>query len=123
MVTRWRFDDATDASELVFAGNPADGGETATKRNVLVQTTSPTHHPIIVESGAADKDVSFRGTLLSVEERDALLVFVNKERPVVWTDDLGEERRIYIDDFTATRKKRASHTYIADYTIHAIVIE
>lgn len=122
MVTHWRFDDPVDASALVFGHNPSEGGETSTKRNVLVQTTSPTHQPIIIESGSDGKDVTFKGTLLSTAERDTLLVFINKERRVLWTNDLGEQHWIYVDDFTPTRKHSASHTYVADYTLHALIV-
>lgn len=121
-VTRWTFTDLVDATELVFERNPEDGGEPGIKRNVVVQTSGPTHQPIIVEAGTTDQDISLKGVLLSTAERDTILVFVNKERPVLWTNDVGDQRMIYIDEFTPTRKKRVSHTYIADYTLHALVL-
>lgn len=125
MVTRWKFTDPEDATELVFARNPesGDGTEPAFKRNVLIQTTSPTHEPILVESGTADQDINLKGVLLSTAERDAVLAFVNKDRRVLWDNDVGDQHWIYIDSFVPTRKKRVSHTYVADYTLHALILE
>lgn len=122
-VTRWIFSDPIDASELTFERNPEDGGEPGLKRNILTQTTSPTHQSIIIESGTADQDISLKGRLLSTAERDAMLVFVNKERRLLWTNDLGEQHWIYIDTFEALRKNKTSHTYYAEYTLHALILE
>lgn len=119
---KWTFEDPVSAETFTFTYNPTDGGEPGVKKIVTTQTTGVDRLPIIIAVTTSPGEIALKGTLLSQSDRDALLAWVDKDRQFLWTNDLDEQRWIYIDKFSATRKHAVSHAYRADYDLHAIVL-
>lgn len=120
---RWRFDDPTDNSFYVFEISAREGGSPSYAKQVSSKSTSgPGGAVIIAEGRDQPQDFTFSGTLLTQEHFDAMVTWFSKRHAVLLTDDLGREFRIYLTEFTPTRKRAAQALFKHDYTCKALVV-
>ena len=120
---RWRFDDPTDGSFYIFEMSASEGGTPGNTKTITTKASSgPGGAVVLLEGRDAVQELSFEGTILTEPHYNALLVWFNKRHAVQLTDDLGRVYRIYITEFTPTRKRAAQHPFKHTYTMKATVI-
>lgn len=117
-VIRWTLFDPNTGETYTFPINPSEGGDLGVKKNLGYQNTvAPDGDPVVYQSQPSPGDTSVKGVFLTIEDRDALKTWANKDTQLRLTNDLGEEMWIFIQTLEITRKRVASRRYKADYTM------
>lgn len=121
-MSRWTLYDPYLADTLTFVTSPKEGGEPTRAKKITTDHTTA-GHPITYEGARPPDEISFKGVVRSTADRDTLMGWAGKPYQVKLTNDLGEERWIWIDMFTPTRKRVASRPFKAEYDIHGFVVD
>lgn len=121
---RWTLHDPLLAETWTFAVNPSEGGEPTRKKTVTSQsTTAPDGRTILTEGLSPPLEISWKGVILTLAERDIFISWFNKQYQVLLTNDIGEQYWIYIDQFNPTRKRVITREAKYEYDIHAFVLD
>lgn len=121
MVTRWTFYDGSTTE--TFELNPQSGGSPKLSRNVIgTPTVAPDGTVLFFEGQPKPRTSSFTGVIRFESEYDFFESWIEKEVPIVVTDDLGRSFTIRITDWTPERVRSALHPWKHNYTAEYIIL-
>lgn len=120
---RWTLYDPNLTETFEFEYNPSEGGFPSLAKNVTSEgTVAPDGRIILYEGARAAQEIDWKGVFLTKDERDNFIAWYEKPYQVKLTDDLGEERWIYIDRLVPVRKHVVNREVKYEYTLHAYVV-
>lgn len=124
MVTRWIFEDPTDASTYTVPINPNTGGTPGRRKTMqFTNTAGPNGRVLAFEGREQVQELEISGTILEQAHLDALTTWYEKRYQVAVTDDLGRRYVIYITDFLPTRRRSATYPYKHDFTMRYFILD
>lgn len=122
--TRWRFDDPTNLDTYVFEVNPSEAGGTQLRKSLQYQNTAAPGGKVLAFEGRDEtQQLEFKGTILTEDQFDAMVLWFNKRHQITVTDDIGNSKTIYITGFEATRQRALHHPWKHSYTCRYTILD
>lgn len=122
-VVKWRFDDLTNSTFVVFDINPNAGGSPQLQKTITTQSTvAPGGKTLIFQGADAVPQITFSGTILTQTQYDLYVTWFNKSHQLKLTDDLGRVTMIMITQFQPQRVYQASRPYYHTFTVTAMIV-
>ena len=110
--TAWVFTDPVTSATYNWEINPYEGGTPGIRKNILTKSTAASDGQAILQEGRDDvQELTVTGHLLSEELLAAMKTWANKRYPVLLTDDLGRQFRIYITAVEFDRERSVNRVW------------
>lgn len=124
MVVKWTLYDPTVPETYTFPYNPNEGGTPGVSKKITTEVTAAADGSAIIFEGRPDpQKISFSGSILDQQQLDDLMVWFQKERQLLLTDDLGRQYWVYLTSFSATRERWRSHPWKHKYSAEATILD
>lgn len=119
----WIFTDLQTSATYNWEINPNSGGTPGINKNILFKSPAGANGQVIAMEGRDSvQEMSVSGVLLSEALYTAMTLWAGKRYPVMLTDDLGRQYRIYITGYTADRVRSGSRPWRHESTVEYIVL-
>ncbi len=125
--TAWTLQTQDASPELYsFEVNPkTDNGSFSIEKNIVYANTAgsggdPT---LVYERVDAPVKFSYSGIYLSNDQYSSMVLWVEKEVPVVLTDDLGQSSLVLLESLEITRSPKRHHAGRGEFTLTGFVLE
>lgn len=121
---KWTFSDPTASEIYTLLVNPDAGGSPQYKKNLFYQSTSaPGGKTLVFEGQDEVQEIEFSGTLIDESQLDNFVLWFDKRRQIMITDDLDREFWVYIKSFEPTRVRNVSHPFKHTWKVSAVVLD
>lgn len=124
MAWRWTFQDTDTLETYELELNPSEGGTPGREKPLnYVSTSAPDGTAIIFEGQEQPKEVTVSGVILTETHFNAIVAWYERRVPILLTDDLSRQYRIYIKAFEPKRVRAIQHPWKHDYQMTYVVLE
>jgi len=128
----WRLWDDRLSEEFVFSVNPSsDGGSFGVVRPVAYKSVCASYRDslgvdrvgtVVFAKPDEQERFSFNGSVIFEGQRDDMLVWFSKGYPLVLTDDLGRQFRVFTESFDLKRVRSRQFPFKCDYSWSGLVL-
>ena len=116
----WTFYDGSIRYELPV--NPDSAKMPTKEKKVTIQATAAGTQ-IIYEGRKDPKKISFSGVILEEAQYNSFKEWVNTNKQIQITDDLGQKFWVYLTTFSPKRRKSIDYAWLMDYSVEGFVLD
>lgn len=118
----WLFTDYSLAMIYEFAVNPLEATMGATEKSL---NTEPLAYggSVIYEGQPPVQTITFSGTIISETQYLIMRSWVNEQKQVQVTDDLGQKYWVFFTRFSPSRKPRPGYPWMMEYSCEGIILD
>jgi len=121
--TAWVFTDLSTGATYDWEINPYEGGTPGVEKNVLFKSPAGANGQAIVMEGRDSlQELTVTGVLLSEALLNTMKTWAEKRHPVLLTDDLGRQFRIYITRYEASRVRQSTRPWRHESSVTYLVL-
>jgi len=118
----WIFFDGVTTYELPVNPDSASTPAPFSPKKLSFQPTCAGAQ-VIYEGRAEPKKISFSGVILTEAQYNSFRTWVNKNKQIRITDDLGQKFWVYLKSFSPTRRSDTVYDWLMDYTAEGFVLD
>lgn len=117
----WIFEDVHASQVYYFECNPSEA-EMPSIRKTYSTSYSAAGSAVIFQGRDPVREISFSGTILTKEQYDILRFWVQKQKQIKITDDLGRVYWVYLKEFNPTRRPALNYPWLHDFSMSGVVV-
>lgn len=121
--TAWVFTDLASGATYDWEINPNAGGTPGVTKNILYKSPAGANgQPILMEGRDDIQELTVSGVLLSEALLNAMKLWAEKRYPILLTDDLGRQFKIYITAYQAERVRQSTRPWRHESSVTYLVL-